>query len=57
MTEANGRTDAILREIGYLDVDYSEDTEEEQVEKVSEVLGKLLIRLFYPRHETGTYVT
>lgn len=57
MTEANGRTDAILREIGYLDVDYSEDTEEEQVEKVSEVLGKLFIRLFYPRHETGTYVT
>lgn len=50
MTEANGRTGAILRESGYLDVDYIEDTEEEQIEKVSEVLGKLFIRVFYPRN-------
>lgn len=57
MTEANGRTDAILQEIGYLDVDYLEDTEEEQIKKVSEVLGRLFIRVFYPRGEPGTYVT
>lgn len=57
MTEANGRTDAILQEIGYLDVDYLEDTEEEQIKKVSEVLGRLFIRVFYPRDEPGTYVT
>lgn len=39
MTEANGRTDAIFQEI---------DTEEEQIEKVSDVLGKLFIHVFYP---------
>lgn len=43
MTEANGRTDAVLQEIDYLDVDYIEDTEEEQIEEVSEVLGKLFM--------------
>lgn len=46
MTEANGRSDAILREIGYLDVDYIEDTDEEQIEKVSEVLGNYLFTYF-----------
>lgn len=46
MTEANGRTDTILQELGYLDVDYIEDTDEEQIEEVSEVLGKLFIRVF-----------
>ncbi|XP_056908246.1 leucine-rich repeat and IQ domain-containing protein 1 isoform X2 [Takifugu flavidus] len=50
MTEANGRTDAVLQEIGYLDVDYIEDTEEEQIEKDAGDIPPSLLSYFETSH-------
>lgn len=40
MTDANGLSDTFLQEIGDLDVNLTEENEEEQIEEVSEVLEK-----------------
>eukprot|EP00066_Takifugu_rubripes_P016760 XP_011606026.1 PREDICTED: leucine-rich repeat and IQ domain-containing protein 1 [Takifugu rubripes] len=50
MTEANGRTDAILQEIDYLDVDYIEDSEEEQIEKDAGDIPPSLLSYFETSH-------